>query len=671
MRGKADSKAGPRADDEAAVAGAAETTAIDAQHWSEPGPQGGERRASAGPKSASTLGSDSTVTSGAGAGDNAAGQQQQSTACRGGQLKDTARTGSRSNRSDPAADKASQPPVVLTSHALVGGVTKIVVVDNGPSPHGPQQQPAIAVARRVPHIGISGGRPGSDAQPGSPPASNNNHEPGQALGRRKASDDSGTTPPTPSVRGVVSAGTVNASSSSGGAALGSEVARPVKKRRVDSADQSPATGSPDRELHKDGSPGPGQGREVQQITTRIVIASKPQQEPPGEGQQQQQRADSGCQPEPVCQSPQLDAQLAAAGLGLSNGTEQVVQAMLLLQRMNTSPPSQQQQQQPSASMQLPESGKQAPPTAAPAPVGTGQQQRRRFTVETGGPTSRSPFAQQQDQRPARNDPAIPTVPVMPAMPFITVVSEPAKPGAPPALTSSALASLPSHAQVLAGMGTQHLGGAGATRQQLTQMQALQLAMLFGSNPTLMAAVAAQSFAASAAQGSQAAVSESGGGAAHPTEDAAKIDRKGSLPVQSACPPARGESGSLDAGPPVAEDFGTVVWTGKVKHRHGDSTVELFCMTCLLPERFQEQFPPTMFVSDLAPRAGTKLGPHYPVQCRLDFLSDRQLKKLERLATMNLVADCRLQHCRLVLVPLREARAGGEPALVVKGYLVEA
>ena len=46
-----------------------------------------------------------------------------------------------------------------------------------------------------------------------------------------------------------------------------------------------------------------------------------------------------------------------------------------------------------------------------------------------------------------------------------------------------------------------------------------------------------------------------------------------------------------------------MWKGKVKHRlktaEGASTVELFSISALVPEKLIEQMPPTLFVSALA------------------------------------------------------------------------
>ena len=42
------------------------------------------------------------------------------------------------------------------------------------------------------------------------------------------------------------------------------------------------------------------------------------------------------------------------------------------------------------------------------------------------------------------------------------------------------------------------------------------------------------------------------------------------------------------------------WSGKVKHRLGDSTVELFYLSALIPADTAEQMPTTLFVTELAP-----------------------------------------------------------------------
>jgi hypothetical protein len=95
---------------------------------------------------------------------------------------------------------------------------------------------------------------------------------------------------------------------------------------------------------------------------------------------------------------------------------------------------------------------------------------------------------------------------------------------------------------------------------------------------------------------------------------------------------------------------TALWSGKVKHKLGSSTVELFVMTCLIPEKYLEQMPPTLYATELAPQRDVKLGRHYVMRCRLNFLSDRQTKKLHMLASGKMVAKCALQHCSITLVP---------------------
>ena len=46
--------------------------------------------------------------------------------------------------------------------------------------------------------------------------------------------------------------------------------------------------------------------------------------------------------------------------------------------------------------------------------------------------------------------------------------------------------------------------------------------------------------------------------------------------------------------------GTTRWSGKVKHRLGDSTVELFFLSAMVPTDVAEQMPTTLFVTELAP-----------------------------------------------------------------------
>ncbi len=48
------------------------------------------------------------------------------------------------------------------------------------------------------------------------------------------------------------------------------------------------------------------------------------------------------------------------------------------------------------------------------------------------------------------------------------------------------------------------------------------------------------------------------------------------------------------------EAGSSRWSGKVKHRLGDSTVELFYLSALIPADTAEQMPTTLFVTELAP-----------------------------------------------------------------------
>jgi hypothetical protein len=45
-------------------------------------------------------------------------------------------------------------------------------------------------------------------------------------------------------------------------------------------------------------------------------------------------------------------------------------------------------------------------------------------------------------------------------------------------------------------------------------------------------------------------------------------------------------------------------------------------------RYLEQLPPTLFVTELLARSDVQMSKHYIVQCRLGFLTDRQLTKLQ-------------------------------------------
>ena len=52
--------------------------------------------------------------------------------------------------------------------------------------------------------------------------------------------------------------------------------------------------------------------------------------------------------------------------------------------------------------------------------------------------------------------------------------------------------------------------------------------------------------------------------------------------------------------------------------------EIFAWIC----RYLEQLPPTLFVTELLARSAVQMSKHYIVQCRLGFLTDRQLTKLQ-------------------------------------------
>lgn len=100
------------------------------------------------------------------------------------------------------------------------------------------------------------------------------------------------------------------------------------------------------------------------------------------------------------------------------------------------------------------------------------------------------------------------------------------------------------------------------------------------------------------------------------------------------------------------------WAGKVKHRLGSSTVELFFLSALLPTVVIEHMPPSLFVTDLVQRNSLAIGSeHTVIRCRLDFLTNRQLRKLRTLAELRLAAVSSLQHCAITLVPYLDAQRG--------------
>lgn len=123
--------------------------------------------------------------------------------------------------------------------------------------------------------------------------------------------------------------------------------------------------------------------------------------------------------------------------------------------------------------------------------------------------------------------------------------------------------------------------------------------------------------------------------------------------------------SASKGDMAQGSLATALWSGKVKHKLGKSTVDLFYMTALIPEQYLEQFPPSLYVTSLATQKDVKLGRHFVMRCRLDFLTEKQLGKLQMLAQGKVVAICRLQHCTVTLVPYWDK----DRALRVVGFML--
>ena len=61
-----------------------------------------------------------------------------------------------------------------------------------------------------------------------------------------------------------------------------------------------------------------------------------------------------------------------------------------------------------------------------------------------------------------------------------------------------------------------------------------------------------------------------------------------------------------------------------REEHIASITEMHLLWC----RYLEQLPPTLFVTELLARSAVQMSKHYIVQCRLGFLTDRQLTKLQ-------------------------------------------
>lgn len=100
------------------------------------------------------------------------------------------------------------------------------------------------------------------------------------------------------------------------------------------------------------------------------------------------------------------------------------------------------------------------------------------------------------------------------------------------------------------------------------------------------------------------------------------------------------------------------WAGKVKHKLGTSVVELFFLSVILPSPVIQHMPLTLYVTDLVQRSSLSLDKaHSVVRCRLDFVTNRQMRKLRTLADLRLAAVSTLQHSALTLVPFIDAIGG--------------
>lgn len=421
---------------------------------------------------------------------------------------------------------------------------------------------------------------------------------------------------------------------------------------------------------------------------------------------------------------------AGGGGGSGGTTEQVVQAMLLLQRMSSVPPAAPTptaKAEPPPPLQLGSRGSFTVETGASAfrPV------KPTAVPATTSPSSCLPLPVPLIVTPSGGAslaaPAAAAAPPTASAAGVQAQQQQHQAGASSSLNMSLLAqfvNVQHAAAAAAASGNTEAMAAAAT--QLAQLQAMQLMMAGFAHPSTGASLtrngSATAAVLAAARGAPSGTGEPApaGGAGRGQGEAGKpngelaaeghthgdvrVKRErrasgSSVDLPAGASGAGGSNGSAataaaagaaapkgsaetvvtrvaertllgEVGPAIVQDYGTTVWSGKVKHRHRDSTVDLFCMTCLLPDKLAEQFPPTLFVSDLVSRASMRLGPYYSVKCRVDFLTEVQQQKLDRLASMGLVADCRLQHCRLVLVPTHEAPTRGRPAeLAVKGYLV--
>mmetsp|Transcript_45829 Transcript_45829/g.115904 ORF Transcript_45829/g.115904 Transcript_45829/m.115904 type:complete len:434 (-) Transcript_45829:265-1566(-) len=108
------------------------------------------------------------------------------------------------------------------------------------------------------------------------------------------------------------------------------------------------------------------------------------------------------------------------------------------------------------------------------------------------------------------------------------------------------------------------------------------------------------------------------------------------------------------------------WQGKVKHKLKDSLVELFHLAAVIPAEVAEQFPPSLYVSELCHRSEVTLSSHIWARCSARSLTEKQTNKLQLLSDNKLVAIIRLQHCELILVPDFEPSTG---SIRMAGFLM--
>eukprot|EP00877_Chromochloris_zofingiensis_P009828 jgi/Chrzof1/5099/Cz15g11120.t1 len=94
----------------------------------------------------------------------------------------------------------------------------------------------------------------------------------------------------------------------------------------------------------------------------------------------------------------------------------------------------------------------------------------------------------------------------------------------------------------------------------------------------------------------------------------------------------------------------VNWQGNIQHKLGKSVVDLCTVSLLVPELYSDQFPVTLYATEVVHRRQVSLGKHVVCRCSLGQLSERQLTVLEAMAKHQMVAIVHLQYCELHLVP---------------------